>query len=87
MTPHGGEDIMKLDVDSRKREESGDQDLEWSASIPWHFCGNFTSDLRGTGRRIKIRGDIVLCNDTTKDCCGKGQESPQCRDSQYRSKW
>jgi hypothetical protein len=78
---------MKLDVDSRKREESSDQDLEWSTSIPWDFSGNFTSDLRGTGRRIEIRGDIVLRDNTTEDCCGKGKESVQCRDSQYRSKW
>lgn len=67
MPPHRGKDVMQLNVNRREGQETRNDHLEESATVPWHFGGNFTCHLRRTGGRIKVMISIILGHNTSQD--------------------
>ena len=87
VSPHGGEDVMKLDVNGSERQEPGNQDLEITTTVPWDFGWDFTSDLGGAGRGVEVRASVILGHDTSHDSERDTEEGVKSGDSQNSSEW
>ena len=60
VSPHGGKDVVQLDVDGREGEETGDDHLEGLAAVPRDLGGDLPSDLGGAGGGIEVMLAVVL---------------------------
>ena len=67
MSPHGGKDVVQLDVDGRKGEEAGDDHLEGLAAVPRDLGGDLTGDLGGAGGGIEVVLAVVLGHRSTEN--------------------
>lgn len=53
VSPHAGENVVKLNVNGGKRQEPGNEDLKGAAAVKGNFSWDFASDLGGSGRSVK----------------------------------
>jgi len=87
MSPHGGKDVMKFNVNCRKGQESRNEHLHEASTIPGNFSWDFASHLGGAGGRIEIVTGIVLSQNTTQHGQGQGDQSVDKRDGKDGRKW
>ena len=67
MSPHRSKDVVKLNVNCRKRQESGDDHLHEAGAVPWNLGGDFTCHLGCSCGSIKVVVGVILCNNSSQD--------------------
>lgn len=87
MSPHRSKDVVKLDVNCGKGQESRNQHLHEATAIPGNFTWDFTSHLGGAGGGIEIVTGIVLCQNTSQDSQGEGDQGVDKCDGKDCRKW
>ena len=87
VSPHGCKDVMKLNVDSRERQESRNDHLEETSSVPRNLGGDLTLYLCCAGWSIKVVAGIVLRHDTSQHRQRECNQRVECRNSEDSREW
>jgi len=87
VSPHGRKDVVKLDVDGGERQESGDEDLEWTSSVPWNLGWDLPSHLGCSGRSAEVFAGVVLGYNSAKHSQRECQQREQRRDGEDCREW
>lgn len=82
MSPHRSEDVVKLDVDSRKGQEAGDDHLNKAGAVPRNFGRDFTCHLGCSGGSIEVMVGIILGNGSSQHSQWHCHQSEDCEDGE-----
>lgn len=85
VAPHGSENVVKFNVNCRKRQKASNDHLETSASVEWNLRWNLSGHLRCSRRRVELVTGILLGHRPSDNRQGKRNEDKQRQDGHDRS--
>lgn len=84
MSPHGRKDVMELNVNCREGQESRNDHLEETATVPGHLGGDLTCHLGSAGGGIEVMARIILGGNPSQDSQGEGNQRKDGSDRKNR---